>query len=188
MKVLIALPPERFRDEELIEPVKVFQEAGIKFDLASSLAGVVMGTLGNKAKVNRTFEDVLLKGVDEYYALVIIGGQGTQIHLWNNIHLHELARIFKTKGKVVAAIDNGPIVIAKAGLLKKREATVVPGQTIREMMKDDAIIVNKPIVYKDRIVTANGHAVAAEFARLIVQYKDGNPEFKETKGKAGFSF
>ena len=188
MKVLIAIPPEKFRDEELIEPVKVFQEAGIKFDLASSLAGVVMGSLGNKAKVNRTFEDVLLKGVDDYYALMIVGGQGTQIHLWNNVELQELARIFRTKGKVVAGIDNGPVVIAKSGILKKKEATVVPGQTIREMMKDDAIIVNKPIVYKDRIVTANSHTVAAEFARVIVKYKDGNPEFVETKGKAGFSF
>jgi protease I len=188
MKVLIAIPPEKFRDEELMVPVKIFQEAGIKFDLASSLKGVVMGSLGNRAKVNRTFEDILLKGTDEYYALMIVGGQGTQVHLWNNVDLHELARIFNTKGKVIAAIDNGPIVIAKAGLLRKKEATVVPGQTIREMMKDDAIIVNKPIVFKDKIVTANGFEAAAEFAKLLVKYKDGNPEFVETKGKAGFSF
>jgi len=97
-------------------------------------------------------------------------------------------RIFNRKGKVVAGIDNAPIVIAKAGILKKKEATVVPGQTIREMMKEDAIILNTPIVYKNKIVTANGHQVATEFAQLIVRYKDGNPEFIETKGKAGFSF
>jgi protease I len=188
MKVLIAIPPEKFRDEELMLPVTVFQEAGVKYELVSTHVGVVMGVLGKKAKVNRTFEDILLKGIDEYFALMIVGGPGTMVHLWNNTHLHELARIFNTKGKVVAAIDNGPIVIAKAGLLKKKEATVVPGQTIREMMIDDAIIVNKPIVYKDKIVTANGHEVANEFAKLIVQYQDGNPEFVATKSKAGFSF
>ncbi|PKL60013.1 MAG: hypothetical protein CVV33_04865 [Methanomicrobiales archaeon HGW-Methanomicrobiales-4] len=188
MKVLIAIPPEKFRDEELIQPVKIFQEAGVKFELVSSLAGVVMGSLGNKAKVNRIFEDVLLKGIDEYYALMIVGGQGTLVHLWNNVDLLELVRLFHVKGKVVAAIDNAPVVLSKAGILKKKEATVVPGPTVREMMKDDAIILNKPIVYKDRIVTANGHEVAAEFAKLIVQYKDGTPEFIETKGKAGFSF
>ncbi|MFH0966905.1 MAG: DJ-1/PfpI family protein [Methanobacteriota archaeon] len=188
MKVLIAIPPEKFRDEELIEPVKVFQEAGVKYELVSSLAGVVMGSLGNKAKVNRTFEDVLLNGTDEYYALMIVGGQGTLVHLWNNVDLHELVRIFNMKGKVVAAIDNAPVVLAKAGILKKKEATVVPGQTIREMMKEDAIILDKAIVYKDRIVTANGYKSAVEFAKLIVRYEDGTPEFVETKGKAGFSF
>jgi protease I len=188
MKVLIAIPPEKFRDEELLQPVQVFQEAGIMFDLASTHVGVVMGVLGKRAKVNRTFDDVLLKGTGEYYALMIIGGPGTTVHLWNNTHLHELARIFNSKGKVVAGIDNGPIVIAKAGLLKKKEATVAPGQTIREMMIDDAIIVNKPIVYKDKIITASGYESATEFAKLIVQYKDGNPEFVATKSKAGFSF
>ena len=188
MKVLIAIPPERFRDEELIEPVAVFQEAGVKFELVSSHSGVVMGALGKKAKVNRTFEDVLMKGIDEYYALMIVGGPGTLVHLWNNVELQELARIFNAKEKVIAAIDNGPIVLAKAGLLKKKEATVVPGQTVREMMIGDAIIVNKSIVYKDKIITANGHEVAKEFARLIVQYRDGNPEFVGTKSKAGFSF
>jgi protease I len=188
MKVLIAIPPEKFRDEELLKPVKVFQEAGIKFDLASSLAGVVMGSLGAKAKVNRTFEDILTKGIDEYYALMIVGGQGTLVHLWNNVDLHELIRVFHTKGKVVAAIDNAPVVLAKAGILKKKESTVVPGQTVREMMKMDAIIVPKPLLYKDRIVTANGFEVATEFTEIIAKYKDGNPEFVETKGKAGFSF
>ena len=76
MKVLIVIPPEKFRDEELLQPVQVFQEAGIKFDLASTHVGVVMGVLGKKAKVNRTFEDILLKGSDEYYAMMIVGGPG----------------------------------------------------------------------------------------------------------------
>ncbi|HWQ67484.1 MAG TPA: DJ-1/PfpI family protein [Methanospirillum sp.] len=188
MKVLIAIPPEKYRDEELINPVSIFQEAGIKYELVSTNAGVVMGMYGNKAKVNRTFEDVLLKGVDEYYALVIIGGPGTQIHLWNNSHLHELIRIFNTRGKVVAGIDNAPLVIAKAGILKKRQATIVAGSTVREMMIEDAIIVNKPIVYKDRILTANGYEVSSEFARIIVQYQKGDPEFIPTQSKVGFEF
>lgn len=48
------------------------------YELASTHVGVVMGVLGKKAKVNRTFEDVLLSGVDDYYALMIVGGPGTQ--------------------------------------------------------------------------------------------------------------
>ncbi len=58
MKVLIAIPPEKFRDEELLIPVKKFQEAGVMYELASTHVGVVMGVYGKKAKVNRTFEDI----------------------------------------------------------------------------------------------------------------------------------
>ncbi|MBP9009660.1 MAG: Intracellular protease 1 [Euryarchaeota archaeon ADurb.Bin294] len=188
MKVLIAIPPEKFRDEELLIPVKKFQEAGVTYELASTHVGVVMGVLGKKAKVNRTFEDVLLSGIDDYYALMIVGGPGTQVHLWNNRHLIELVTIFNTRQKVVAAIDNAPIVIAKAGILKKKIATVAPGLTVREMMKEDAIIQNKPVVYKDRIVTAMGFEAAEEFASIIIKYEKGNPEFVPTSGKAGFAF
>jgi len=188
MKVLIAIPPEKFRDEELLIPVKKFQEAGVMYELASTHVGVVMGVYGKKAKVNRTFEDILLKGIDEYYALMIVGGPGTQVHLWNNRHLMELINVFNTKQKVVAGIDNAPIVIAKTGILKKKQATVVPGQTVREMMKEDAIIVNKPVVYKDKIVTASGPEAAEEFASIIIKYEKSDPEFVPTSGKAGFAF
>ena len=188
MKVLIAIPPEKFRDEELLIPVKKFQEAGVTYELASTHVGVVMGVLGKKAKVNRTFEDVLLSGVDDYYALMIVGGPGTQVHLWNNRHLIELIQIFNTKEKVVAGIDNAPIAIAKSGILKKKIATVAPGQTVREMMKEDAVIQNRPVVYKDRIVTASGVDASEEFASVIIKYEKGNPEFTPTSGKAGFAF
>lgn len=188
MKILIAIPPEKFRDEELFKPAKIFQDAGVKFDLASSHVGLVMGVLGKQAKVNRTFEDILMKGSDEYYALMIVGGPGTQVHLWNNRHLHELINLFLKKEKVIAAIDNAPLVMAKAGIMKKREATVAPGTTVREMMVEDAIIVNKPLVYKDKLVTASGPDVAEQFAKIILEYQTGDPEFVGTKGKAGFAF
>ena len=188
MKVLIAIPPEKFRDEELLIPVKKFQEAGVTYELASTHTGVVMGVLGKKAKVNRTFEDVLLSGIDDYYALMIVGGPGTQVHLWNNRHLIELIQIFHKKEKVDAAIDNAPIVVAKAGILKKKIATVAPGQTVREMMVEDAIIQNKPLVYKDKIVTASGFEVAEQFASILIRYEKEDPEFTPTSSKAGFAF
>ena len=188
MKVLIAIPPEKFRDEELLIPIKKFQEAGVMYELTSTHVGVVMGVLGKKAKVNRTFEDVLLAGVEDYYALMIVGGPGTQVHLWNNRHLLEIIRVFNTKQKVVAGIDNAPIVIAKAGILKKKPATVAPGQTVREMMKEDAVILNKPVVFKDKIVTASGFEAAEEFAAVIIKYQKGDPEFTPTSSKAGFAF
>jgi len=188
MKVLIAIPPEKFRDEELLIPVKKFQEAGVMYELASTHVGVIMGVLAKKAKVNRTFEDVLLSGVDEYYALMIVGGPGTQVHLWNNRHLIELIRLFNTQQKVVAGIGNAPVAIAKAGILKKKLATVAPGQTVREMMKEDAVIQNKPVVYKDKIVTATGPEAAEEFASVIIKYEKGDPEFVPTGSKAGFAF
>ncbi len=188
MKLLIAIPPEKFRDDELIETVKIFEQKGIYWDLASTHAGLVLGMFGKQAKVNRTFEEILLKGTEEYDGLVIIGGRGTEAHLLNSRHLHELIRIFHNKEKVVAAIGLAPLALAKAKILVKREATVIRGPAVRQMMIDDAIIVDKDLVYKDKIVTARGPEVAEQFGEIIVKYLTGNPEFQATKSKAGFDF
>ena len=158
------------------------------YELASTHIGVVMGVLGKKAKVGRTFEEILLTGIDDFYALMIVGGPGTQIHLWNNRYLIDLIKIFNIKGKVVAGIDNAPIVIAKTGILRKKPATVASGQMIREMMKEDVVYQNKPVVFKDRIVTASSHEASSEFAEIIIRYEKEDPEFVPTTGKAGFEF
>ena len=39
MKVIVAIAPEKYRDEELAEPLAAFTEAGITFDIASTRPG-----------------------------------------------------------------------------------------------------------------------------------------------------
>ncbi|MBN1167424.1 MAG: DJ-1/PfpI family protein [Methanospirillaceae archaeon] len=188
MKLLVAIPPDKFRDDELNTITKVFEQNNVPWELVSSHAGMVLGMFGKQVRVTTTFEKVLLKGIEEYDGIVIISGKGTEMHLIGNRHLHELVRTFKSKEKVIGAIGVAPIVLAKARILVKREATVLKGPTVREMMIDDAIIVDKDIVYKDKIVTARGPETSEQFAKVIVEYLTGNPEFQATKSKAGFEF
>ena len=61
-------------------------------------------------------------------------------------------------------------------------------ELFREMMKEDAIIQNKPVVFKDKIITASGFEAAEEFALVIIRYEKGDPEFVPTSSKAGFAF
>ena len=46
MKILIAVAPEKFRDEELAGPVAALQKTGIAIDIASTLRGACTGMLG----------------------------------------------------------------------------------------------------------------------------------------------
>jgi protease I len=188
MKLLVAIPPEKFRDDELKTITNIFEQNQVSWELVSSHAGMVLGMFGKQVQVQKTFEKILLKGIDEYDGLVIISGRGTEIHLINNRHLHELVRIFQHKEKVIGAIGVAPLVLAKARILVKKEATVIKGPTVREMMVDDAIVVDKDLVYKNKIVTARGPEIAEQFAKIIIEYLTGNPEFQATKSKAGFEF
>jgi protease I len=167
MKILIAIPPEKFRDEELAEPMAALQKAGIEFDIASTKRGVCTGMLGAKATAAMTFEDV---EPGKYDGLVVVGGAGSQTHLWSDEILVSLAKYLAEKRKMVSAICLSPVVLARAGVLKGKNATYAQNPlSFREMKLGGAILVDQPVVVDGKVVTANGPPASKEFAEAIVK-------------------
>jgi protease I len=167
MKAVIAIAPEKYRDEELAEPVAALNKAGIAFDIASTRPGTCKGMLGGKTSAGLSFDDIDPKN---YNGLIIIGGTGCQEHLWEDDLLVRLAIYFCETDKVVAAICLAPVVLARAGILKGKKATVYDAPTaIFEMKKGRAMLTPEPVVTDGRIITANGPAAAKNFAATVVK-------------------
>jgi len=167
MKILIAVAPEKFRDEELAEPVAALQKAGIAYDIASTRRGLCAGMLGMKVQATLSFEEV---DPLQYEGLLIVGGAGAQEHLWDDDILVTLAKYFQESGKVVAAVCLAPVVLARAGVLKGKKATYFNTPvSFREMRAGGAVLVDKPVVADLRIVTANGPSAAKEFGEAVVR-------------------
>lgn len=167
MKILIAVAPEKFRDEELAVPVAAFRKAGIAFDIASTRRGACIGMMGAKTTATLTFEEIDPK---QYGCLVIIGGSGSQTHLWNDDVLVQLAKYFHESRKIVAAICLAPVVLARAGILKGKKVTYFESPvSFREVKGGGAVLVNKPVVIDGNIITANGPSASQEFADSIVK-------------------
>ncbi|XRO76750.1 DJ-1/PfpI/YhbO family deglycase/protease [Methanocaldococcus sp. 10A] len=160
-KVLMVIAPKDFRDEELFEPMAVFESNGLKVDVVSTTKRECVGMLGHKITVNKTIYDV---NPDEYDAIVIVGGIGSKEYLWNNTKLIELVREFYNKNKVVSAICLSPVVLARAGILKDKKATVFPApEAIEELKKAGAIYEDKGVVVDGNVVTAK----SPDYARLF---------------------
>ncbi|MDP3395970.1 MAG: DJ-1/PfpI family protein [Methanoregula sp.] len=166
MKILIAIAPEKFRDEELAEPVAALQKAGIEFEIASTRRGPCTGMLGAKTTATLSFDDIDPK---RYEGLVIVGGSGSQTHLWDDEMLIPIVKMFHQSGKVVAAICLATVVLARAGILKGKKATYYESPaSFREMKIGGAVITNAPVVKDARIITANGPPASKAFAAEIV--------------------
>ena len=166
MKILIAVAPEKYRDEELAVPVAAFQKAGVAYDIASTRRGTCSGMLGAKTTATRMFEEIDPK---QYGGIVIIGGSGSQTFLWNDDLLVNLAKYFYESKKIVAAICLAPVVLARAGVLKAKKATCFDSPAaVWEMKAGGAVLVNKAVVVDGWIITANGPAAAQEFAAAIL--------------------
>lgn len=165
MKLLVAVAPERYRDEELDEPLAVFQERGIGWDIASVKKGTCTGMLGGKVPATLGFSDA---DPAAYDGLVIIGGAGSVPHLWGNRDLAQLVGAFSSAQKPVAAICLSPVVLARAGILKGRKATVFRSpDAVAEMRRGGAVLTDLPVVVDGTVITADGPAAARAFGTAV---------------------
>jgi len=166
-KILMVIAEKNFRDEELLVPQKEFIKNGFKVIVCSTSSGEAIGKLGAKVK-----PDIEISKVNflDYDAIVVIGGPGSRQYLWNNkILLKGLSDAFAA-GKVVSAICISPVVLARAGILKGKKATVFPDpEAENELKKAGAIYIQKPVVVDGKIITGNGPDAASEFAREIMK-------------------
>jgi protease I len=166
MKLLVVIAPERFRDEELFEPLSVFQKAGIAYDIASVKAGTCTGMLGGKC--DATLDIARVKD-GSYDGIVVIGGAGSPEFLWGNSRLHTLVAGFAKAGKLVSAICLSPVVLARAGVLTGIKATVYrSADSVAEMRKGGADLRDDAVITDGIFITANGPAAARRFGEQIV--------------------
>jgi deglycase len=165
MKLLVVIAPEKFRDEELFEPLAVFKKEGIAYDVVSTCVGTCVGMLGAEVDV-----EVEIANVDPapYDGIVIIGGTGAQDYLWGDPRLEDLVRSFDASGKLLAAICLSPAVLAGAGVLQGKKATVFrTPSSVAVMEGGGAQLGTDHVVVDGRIVTADGPPAARKFGEAV---------------------
>jgi protease I len=168
---LFVIAPERFRDEELLEPKRVLEQHGVAVTVASTRPGTAVGMLGAKVAIDCSVREV---AATQYDALAIAGGSGSPAHLWDSAPLLSLVRAFHRAGKPVAAICLSGAVLARAGVVQGRRATVYPvPRAILELKKAGATYVGEPVVVDGPVITASGPEAAAAFALALTTHLTG---------------
>jgi protease I len=165
MKLLVVIAPEKFRDEELFEPLAVFKREGIASDIVSTCVGTCVGMLGAEVDVEQEIANV---DPAPYDGIVIIGGTGSQDYLWGEPRLENLVRTFDAGGKLLAAICLSPAVLAMAGVLRGKRATVFrTPSSVSVMEGGGALLSNEHVVQDGRIITADGPPAARKFGEAV---------------------
>lgn len=168
-KILFVIAFKDFRDEEFFEPKEILEKAGFEIKVASTDKGVAMGVNGGEAQVDFLDNEVV---VDDYEAVIFVGGQGA-IRNIENSRFHKIAREAFEKNKIVAAICIAPLILARAGVLENKKATVwtsaLDRKPIQALKDGGATYENKPVVVDGNIITANGPQSAKEFGKTILK-------------------
>lgn len=170
-RVLAVIAPRGFRDEELAEPRQVLEALGAEVQIASTGKDACTGMLGAKVKPHLTLSEAR---AEDYDAVIVIGGQGSPQFLWDNPELRELLRRAAAAGKVLGGICLSGAVLARAGVLDGKQATVYQTpQTLEELDKAGARYVARHVVTDGNVVTAEGPASAREFGRELAKQLAG---------------
>ena len=167
MKTVVMIIAEKiFRDEEYQVPKEILTKAGIKVITASTTTGEAVGKLGLKVKPDILVSQVVIDGLD---ALIFIGGGGASQY-FNDPLAHSLAKQAAEKGKIYGAICIAPIILANAGLLKGKRATVFPSPDgIEALKKGRANYTAGDVEVDGKLITGCGPEAAKKFGEALIK-------------------
>lgn len=168
IKVALIIAFRNFRDEEYFIPKEIFEKAGVKITTVSTAIGNAIGIHGGEAGVELTLEDFQ---AGDYDAVIFVGGAGAK-DMSENEDALLAAKDAAAAEKVLAAICIAPTVLARAGVLFGKNATVwsssMDRSAIKILQEEGALYREGPVVVDGKIITAKGPEVAREFAEKVM--------------------
>ena len=156
-----------FRDAEYFVPKEVLETAGAKITTVSNQTGTAIGADGGETEVDLLLSELKVADFD---AVVFIGGPRALEYL-DNQESYKVAQETIGQGKILAAICIAPAILANAGVLEGKRATVwtsaMDKSAVKTLEDNGVIYEDKPVVTDGKIVTGSGPAAAQEFGEAI---------------------
>lgn len=167
-RILMVVAPENFRDEEFFEPKKVFEGRGAEVVVASRGTPEATGSLGATIVVDKDISEI---SVADFDAIVFVGGLGSSVY-YHDSAAHKIAREASDRGKVLGAICIAPSILANAGVLDGKRATVFSSEA-ENLRESGANYTGEHISRDGKIVTASGPQAATKFGETIAEALGG---------------
>ena len=162
-KAVFIIPSRRFEDRELFDSEIILDIAGIETTIASSELGIIRGVDGQKVEATMLVRDIV---VDDYDAIIFIGGVGTREYL-NDRDAIRIAQQTVNKGKILAAISTAPAILAKAGVVRGKRVSSYYSER-RLLVQAGADWTTNDIERDGLLITANGPNVSKRFGTEVL--------------------
>ena len=170
----LVLMAEGFEEIELTSIVNILRRGGLNVTIAGLKDGLTTGARGIRIQ-----PDASLDSLKEMYDILILpGGSPGYVNLGKDKRVIDILKQYHTQGKIIAAICGGPSVLAKAGILSGKKATIFPG--MEDELKD-AMYVDNPVVEDGKIITSQGPGTAIDFALTILSRLTSEKKVEEVK-------
>ncbi len=164
-KALFILPEKDFDNYEFVNTRDILIDNDFDIALASTTIGEI---IDDKNVVYESKYDIRDVDIDDYQIIILVGGNGTKLIL-DNQDIHNLLKDAYNNNKYIAAICYGPVVLARAGILKGHTAVVYPNpKHIKELQDSGALIGDSGVSVSKNIITAANPRDTIKFAETIL--------------------
>jgi protease I len=167
-KIAMLVAFRGFRDEEYFVTKEVLENSGAEIKTVSTERGTAIGADGGETQIDTILDELK---VSDFDAIVFIGGPKTLDYLDNETS-YRIAKETISENKVLGAICISPIILAKAGVLSGKKATVwssvLDKSPVKVLEENGAIYRGNAVVIDGKIITANGPGAAKDFGKTIL--------------------
>ncbi|MFQ5584962.1 MAG: DJ-1/PfpI family protein [Calditrichia bacterium] len=165
-QILLIVGQKNYSEEELEYLRAELEKEGAEVWVASNSPEKALGRLDGYVTPDLTIGDA---NPEEYDVIILTGGAGGRVYLWDDPDTQELVRRAHSAGKLIAAISTAPVVLANAGILEGKRATVYPDYDSAEtLIARGAKTVQQSVVVDDNIITCNHPRHLSKFKEAIV--------------------
>lgn len=167
MKAVLIIAPKGYQEYEYGETKAVLERAGIEVITAAKTAGLCHSRGGSTTTATLALNQVQVK---DFQAIIFIGGSGS-VSYQHDAQAQALAQEAIKQDKILAAICIAPLILAAAGVLKHKKATVWDsgGQQQAILTNAGAFYTGETVTVDENIVTANGPQATTKFVEQIVK-------------------
>lgn len=161
----IVLFAEGFEEIEGLSIVDILRRADISCRIITTKDEVVIGAHRIPIISNGSIETLNL---DEINAVILPGGSPGYLNLADDERVLDLIRHMNRNDRIIGAICAAPFVLAKAGILNNKNATIYPGME-KEIINAGGRYHDDIVVRDETIITSRGPATAIPFALHLVE-------------------
>ncbi|MEQ1849186.1 MAG: DJ-1/PfpI family protein [Candidatus Peribacteraceae bacterium] len=165
MNTLLILAQHGFQDFELSGTRDALLDAGFDVVLGSTSVGPCTGKFGSIEQATVAIADV---GIEAFDRIAFIGGPGAAV-LADDVDCQRIAKAQVDAKKPLGAICIAPTILAKAGVLRGKKATVWDRAHEQASLLEvcGATYTGEPVTVDGLMVTANGPEAAPQFGRVF---------------------
>ena len=150
---------------EAVTIIDLLRRAGITVVTAGLDKASVKASRGVMLIPDTTLDEAIKQSFD---MIVLPGGLPGADHLNNDTRIHKLLKDMHQQGKYIAAICAAPKVLADAGLLANKSATIYPG-VLDKMQVPQMQFVDAPVVKDEQVITSRGPGTAMDFTLELIE-------------------